>query len=118
VEVIYTHCCGLDVHKKTVVACTITPEGKEICTFSTMTGDLISMVDWIKNKGCTHVAMESTGSFWKPIFNLLELEDIQALVVNAKHIKNKAWCEPCRRSSCTQHLDHRLPHVKTEATLY
>ncbi len=87
-EVVYTHCCGLDVHKKTVVACTITPEGKEICTFSTMTDDLISMVDWIKNKGCTHVAMESTGSFWKPIFNLLELEGIQAMVVNAKHIKN------------------------------
>lgn len=87
-EVVYSHCCGLDVHKKIVVACAITPEGKEIRTFSTMTDDLISMVDWLKNKGCTHVAMESTGSFWKPIFNLLELEDIQALVVNAKHMKN------------------------------
>lgn len=87
-EVVYTHCCGLDVHKKTVVACIITPEGKEIRTFSTMTDDLISMVDWIKNKGCTHVAMESTGSFWKPIYNLLELEEIQTLVVNAKHMKN------------------------------
>lgn len=87
-EVVYTHCCGLDVHKKTVVACVITPKDKEIRTFSTMTDDLISMVDWLKEKGCTHVAMESTGSFWKPIFNLLELEDIQALVVNAKHMKN------------------------------
>lgn len=87
-EVVYSHCCGLDVHKKNVVACTITPKGKEICTFSTMTDDLISMVDWLKEKGCTYVAMESTGSFWKPIFNLLELEDIKALVVNAKHMKN------------------------------
>lgn len=87
-EVVYSHCCGLDVHKKNVVACTITPKGKEIRTFSTMTDDLISMVDWLKEKGCTHVAMESTGSFWKPIFNLLELEDIKALVVNAKHMKN------------------------------
>ncbi|BAF60884.1 transposase and inactivated derivatives [Pelotomaculum thermopropionicum SI] len=87
-EVVYNRCCGLDVHKKTVVACIITPEGKEIRTFSTMTDDLISMVDWIKDKGCTHVAMESTGSFWRPIYNLLELEGIQALVVNAKHIKN------------------------------
>jgi len=87
-EVVYSHCCGLDVHKKTVVACIITPEGKEIRTFLTMTDDLISMADWIKNKGCTHVAMESTGTFWKPIYNLLELEDIQALVVNAKHMKN------------------------------
>lgn len=87
-EVVYTHCCGLDVHKKSVVACVITPKGKEIRTFSTMTDDLISMVDWLKDNSCTHVAMESTGSFWKPIFNLLELEDIQALVVNAKHMKN------------------------------
>lgn len=53
-----------------------------------MTDDLISMVDWLKTKGCTHVAMESTGSYWKPIFNLLELEDIQPMVVNVKHIKN------------------------------
>lgn len=87
-EVVYSHCCGLDVHKKIVVACVVTSEGKEIRTFSTMTDDLISMVDWLKDKGCTHVAMESTGSFWKPIYNLLELEDIQALVVNAKHMKN------------------------------
>ena len=87
-EVVYSHCCGLDVHKKIVVACVVTPEGKEIRTFSTMTEDLISMVDWIKGKGCTHVAMESTGSFWKPLFNLLELENIQTLVVNAKHMKN------------------------------
>ncbi|PTQ55740.1 MAG: Mobile element protein [Candidatus Carbobacillus altaicus] len=66
----------------------ITPEIKEIRTFSTMTDDLILLVDWIKSNGCTHVAMESTASFWKPIYNLLELEDIQTLVVNAKSIKN------------------------------
>ena len=88
VDVLYTHCCGLDVHKKSVVACTITPEGKEIRTFSTMTDDLISLVDWLKSKGCTHVAMESTASYWKPIYNLLELEEINVMVVNAKHIKN------------------------------
>jgi len=87
-DVVYTHVCGLDVHKKNVVACVITPETKEIRTFSTMTDDLILLVDWIKCKGCTHVAMESTASFWKPIYNLLELEEIQTLVVNAKHMKN------------------------------
>jgi len=87
-DVVYTHVCGLDVHKKNVVACVITPETKEIRTFSTMTDDLILLVDWIKSNGCTHVAMESTASFWKPIYNLLELEDIQTLVVNAKNIKN------------------------------
>lgn len=87
-DVVYTHVCGLDVHKKNVVACVITPETKEIRTFSTMTDDLILLVDWIKSNGCTHVAMESTASFWKPIYNLLELEDIQTFVVNAKSIKN------------------------------
>lgn len=87
-DVVYTHVCGLDVHKKNVVACVITPKTKEIRTFSTMTDDLILLVDWIKSKGCTHVAMESTASFWKPIYNLLELEEIQTLVVNAKHMKN------------------------------
>ena len=87
-DVVYSHCCGLGVHKKSVVACAITPKGKEIKTFTTMTDDLIAMSNWIKNKGCTHVAMESTGSFWKPIYNLLELENIKLLVVNAKHIKN------------------------------
>lgn len=87
-EVVYSRCCGLDVHKKNVVACIITPEGKEIRTFLTMTDELLNMADWIKAKGCTHVAMESTASYWKPIYNLLELEEIQLLVVNAKHMKN------------------------------
>lgn len=87
-DVLYTHCCGLDVHKKNVVACTLTPEGKEIRTFSTMTNDLIALGDWLKFKGCTHVAMESTASYWKPIYNLLELEEFKVMVVNAKHIKN------------------------------
>lgn len=87
-DVLYTNCCGLDVHKKNVVACALTPEGKEIRTFSTMTEDLIALGDWLKAKGCTHVAMESTASYWKPIYNLLELEGFHVMVVNAKHIKN------------------------------
>jgi len=52
-----------------------------------MTGDIIALVDWIKSKGCSHVAMESTGVYWKPLYNLLEVEQIETLVVNAKHIK-------------------------------
>ncbi|MBN2980450.1 MULTISPECIES: IS110 family transposase [Cohnella] len=87
-DVVYSHVCGLDVHKKNIVACTITPEGKETRTFGTMTDDLILLMDWLKTKGCTHAAMESTGPYWKPIYNLLELEEIEALVVNAQHIKN------------------------------
>jgi transposase len=65
----------------------ITPQGKEFKTFGTMTEDILTMVEWIKSKGCAHVAMESTGVYWKPIYNLLELEEIEAMVVNAKHIK-------------------------------
>jgi transposase len=87
-DVVYSHVCGLDVHKKNIVACVLTPETKEIRTFSTMTEDLMALVDWIKQHGCTHVAMESTGSYWKPVYNLLEMEDIKTLVVNARHIKN------------------------------
>ena len=87
-DVIHAHVCGLDVHKKNVVACIITPDHKEIRTFSTMTEDLLALIDWIKSHGVTHVAMESTGSYWKPVYNLLEMEQIQTLVVNARHIKH------------------------------
>jgi transposase len=86
-EVVYERCCGLDVHKKSVTACAITPEGKEIRTFGTMTDDLLKMTDWLKEKGCARVAMESTGVFWKPIYNLLEIAEVETLVVNAQHIK-------------------------------
>ncbi|KNY26100.1 IS110 family transposase [Pseudobacteroides cellulosolvens] len=84
---LYEKVCGLDVHKASITACIITPEGKEIKTYGTMTADIIEMIEEIKNKGCTHVAMESTGVYWKPIYNLLEAEDIETLVVNAAHIK-------------------------------
>jgi transposase len=90
-DVVYSHVCGLDVHKKNIVACVITPEGKEIRTFDTMTDDLILLADWIKDRKCSHVAMESTGVYWKPIYNLLELEGIDTFVVNAQHI-NYAGC--------------------------
>lgn len=86
-EVIIERACGMDVHKDNITACIMTPEGKEIQTFSTKTVFLIQLVDWIKEHGCTHVAMESTSVYWKPIVNLLEAEEIQFLVVNAQHIK-------------------------------
>ena len=76
-EIVYACCCGLDVHKKIVVACvlTATAEGtvhKEVRTFSTMTQDLVAMADWLTGSGVTHVAMERTGVYWKPVYNLLE----------------------------------------------
>lgn len=86
-EVLHARCCGLDVHKKSITACIITPQGKEIRTFGTMTRNLIELVDWVKNNRCSHVAMESTGDYWKPIYNLLEPEDLQPILVNAQHIK-------------------------------
>ena len=87
-EVIYERCCGLDVHKDVIVACLMTgTKKKEIRSFKTFTDELLTLVDWIKVEGCQHVAMESTGSYWKPIYNLLELEEIPTMVVNAQHIK-------------------------------
>ncbi|MGB9793286.1 MAG: IS110 family transposase [Desulfofundulus sp.] len=87
-QVTYERCGGLDVHKKSVTACVITPEGKETRTYGTMTRNLLEMVDWLQAKGVTHVAMESTGVYWKPIYNLLEETGIQPMVVNARDMKN------------------------------
>ena len=86
-QVINNHCAGLDVHKKTVVACVITPQIKEIRTFGTMTNEILEMCDWMTEHGVTHVAMESTGVYWKPVYNLLEVLSINILLVNAQHIK-------------------------------
>jgi transposase len=92
VQLLYSHCAGLDVHKKTVVACCriSQPDGTEtthLRTFSTMTVGLLALVDWLLGLGITHVAMESTGEFWKPVYNLLE-GSFSILVVNAQHIKH------------------------------
>jgi transposase len=90
-EVLYERCAGLDVHKKTVKVCLITPGAdqhphKEIRTYATKTQDLLDLRDWLKEQGCTTVAMESTGVYWRPIYNLLE-GDFELLVVNAQHFK-------------------------------
>lgn len=90
-DVLYTHCAGLDVHKKTVVACVITPDAtagghKELRSFGTMTADLLALSDWLQAYAVTHVAMESTGEYWRPIFNILE-GNFVVLLVNAGHIK-------------------------------
>ncbi|WP_342480587.1 IS110 family transposase [Paenibacillus sp. FSL L8-0340] len=86
-DVIIERACGMDVHKDNITACIMTPEGKEIQTFSTKTVFLLKLVDWIKEHSCTHVAMESTSVYWKPIVNLIEAEEIEFLVVNAQHMK-------------------------------
>jgi transposase len=90
-DVVHARCCGLDVHKRTVVACLLTSASggepsKEVRTFGAMTDDLLRLADWLTSVGCTHVAMESTGVYWKPVYNLLE-GAVEVLVVNARHIK-------------------------------
>ena len=91
-DIVHTHCGGLDVHKKTVVTSIIVPDGqgglrKETHTFETMTVELLAMSDWLLNHGVTHVAMESTGEYWKPVYNILE-NNFEVLLVNAQHVKH------------------------------
>jgi transposase len=86
-EVVHPRCSGLDVHKKTVVACVMVPGRKEVRTFGTVTAELLRLSDWLQEEGVTTVAMESTGVYWKPVFNVLETTGLELLVVNAQHIK-------------------------------
>ncbi len=90
-DIVHTHSAGLDVHKKTVVAAIIVPDPKEELhketrSFGTMTIDVLVLSDWLMEHGVTHVAMESTGEYWKPVFNILE-NNFEVLLVNAQHIK-------------------------------
>src|SRR5215468_2584433 len=90
-EVLVSRGCGLDVHQATVVACLLTgapgaSPRKQVKTFSTMTGALIELRDWLKSEGCTAVAMEATGVYWKPVYNILE-GHFELIVANARHIK-------------------------------
>lgn len=86
-DIIYERCCGMDVHKDTIVACFISGRKKTTKTFSTTTSSLLQLVDWLKINECQYVAMEATGAYWKPIYNVLEMEEMPTLVVNAQHIK-------------------------------
>ncbi len=85
-EILYDCCGGLDVHARTVVACLIKRGKKETRTFSTMTDDLLRLSDWLTGEGCTHVAIESTGVYWKPVYNILE-GVLEVILVNAHHVK-------------------------------
>src|SRR5262249_39258959 len=90
-DTLYPCCAGLDVHKETVVACVrrALPGGhvrQEVRTFRTETSGLLALADWLTDAGVTHAAMESTGVYWKPVWNLLE-GVVELLLVNAEHIK-------------------------------
>jgi transposase len=90
-DVLYERCCGLDLHKRSVTACRLLPGpggtvSKEIRTFGTMTAELLALGDWLEAGGVTQVAMESTGVYWKPVWNLFE-DRFDLLLVNAAHVK-------------------------------
>ena len=88
-ETIIDSACGLDVHQKTIVACVMVKDRdtivKEVKTFGTMTNELEQLKEWMHKHGVTHVAMESTGVYWKPVFNIIG-EDFELILANARHI--------------------------------
>jgi transposase len=91
-EVLYPHCAGLDVHKETVVACVRHMAGgtvkREVRTFKTTTTELLALSDWLAAEKCTHVAMEATGVYWKPVWHILSDGDFALVLANAAHVKN------------------------------
>src|SRR5881296_2935096 len=90
-DVIHPKCAGLDVHKDSVVACARIGTGpkiaREVKTFGTTTRDLLALSDWLTAQGCTHVAMEATGVYWKPVWHVLE-GSFEQLLVNPAHARN------------------------------
>lgn len=87
-EVVYQRCCGIDVHKKMIVACFRDGRKKELREFGTLTSDLRELTNWLLEEKCEMIAMESTASYWKPLYNLFELSGLPAMVVNAQHMKS------------------------------
>jgi transposase len=93
-DAVFTHCAGLDIHKKTVMACRVTPDPTgqradgvmEVKEFGTLTRDLRALSDWLAAAGIARVAMESTGEYWRPVYNLLE-GTATTFLVNAAHVK-------------------------------
>jgi transposase len=90
-EAVIERCCGLDVHQKTVTGCILSGALREqpselLRTFSTTTKGLLELRDWLEENGCTHVAIESTGVYWRPVFHILE-DAVTVLLVNAYHMK-------------------------------
>jgi transposase len=91
-DVVHARCCGLDVHKGSVVACVLMTRAdglveRHLRTFKTMTADLLEMATWLDGLGITHVAMESTGVYWRPVFNVLEDGHRTLLLVNPQHMR-------------------------------
>jgi transposase len=116
-EVLYPRCCGLDIHKKTIVACVLLTEAdgtpqRFVRTFGTMTADLLALGDWLDFHAVRHVGMESTGVLWRPVFNVLE-EGRTLMLVNAQHlttvpghktdVKDSEWLADLLRHGLLRH---------------
>ena len=91
-RIVYAHCCGLDVHKRSISACLLTANEagetqQQVRRFSTVTRELLELCDWLASNQVTHVAMENTGVYWKPVWNILEAS-FTILLVNAQHVKS------------------------------
>ena len=125
-QVMYERCCGLDIHKKSIVACRVIPglEGewrREACTFDTTNRDLLQLAAWLKEEKVTHVALESTGIYWKPVYNLLEGQ-FEVLVVNAQclravpgrktDVKDAEWIAELLQHGLLQLTRHRASRVR------
>jgi transposase len=92
VEIMHARCCGLDVHKKTVVACVLVTDAegvvqRQVRSFGTMTADLLALSDWLSGYDVTQIALESTGVYWRPVFNILEDEARTITLVNPQHMR-------------------------------
>jgi len=86
-QAVYERCCGIDVHKKMIVTCLVVGNKQETRTYGTSTEDLRKMAQWLLGNECQIAAMESTGAYWKPVYNVLEVLGIEVIVVNAQHMK-------------------------------
>ena len=90
-QVVYERCCGIDVHKRQVVACVLQTAAdgtvrRQVQTFTTMTADLLALDDWLRQLGVEQIALESTRVFWRPVFNLLE-DGRTIVLINAQHMR-------------------------------
>ena len=114
-EVMYPRCAGLDVHKETVVACVRIASCGEasvsVRTFTTTTAGLIELCEWLEENGCTHVAMEATGVYWKPVWQVLADSSFELILANAAHVQGRI-----ARSKALQprNQERRLPFTRKQ----
>ncbi len=91
-ELIHARCAGLDVHKDSVVACVRIQQDDrvrhEVRTFGTTTGALMELAGWLRENGCAHAVLESTGIYWKPVWHVLNGAGLKLVLANAEHVRN------------------------------